>query len=102
MSDSVVRVSALLGGWVGYDWWAFSQEEEPVAGGEGLVEQPHLFKLTLSDGPPSSPFASFLSPTPAPPELKHPNIVGLRDVIHTETKLILIFEVRPSPSPHFL
>lgn len=29
-------------------------------------------------------------------ELKHVNIVRLHDVVHTETKLILIFEVGPS------
>jgi serine/threonine protein kinase len=32
-------------------------------------------------------------------ELKHPNIVRLHDVIHTETKLILIFEVSHSIVP---
>lgn len=31
-------------------------------------------------------------------ELKHPNIVRLHDVIHTETKLILIFEVSSASS----
>lgn len=32
-------------------------------------------------------------------ELKHVNIVRLHDVIHTESKLVLIFEVSDSESP---
>jgi hypothetical protein len=34
------------------------------------------------------------------PELRHVNIVRLHDVIHTETKLVLIFEVSYGPLAH--